>query len=63
MVSEFMVMFIAGTDTTSHVLHNILLDLYKYPEVKQKVLQEMKDKITNSSKFDYQDLASLKYLD
>lgn len=34
MVSEFMVMFIAGTDTTSHVLHNILLDLYKYPEVK-----------------------------
>ena len=45
MVSEFMVMFIAGTDTTSHVLHNILLFLYEYPAIKAKVLQEMKDNI------------------
>ena len=29
MVSEFLVMFLAGTDTTSHVLHNILLLLHE----------------------------------
>ena len=41
MVSEFMVMFVAGTDTTSHVIHNILLYLDNYKEIKQKVLEEM----------------------
>lgn len=63
MVSEFMVMFLAGTDTTSHVLHNIMLQLSWYPEVKDKVLQEMRDNIKDSQHFDFSEISRLKYLD
>ncbi len=58
-----MVMFLAGTDTTSHVLHNLLLQLSWYPEVKGKVLQEMRENIKDSQCFDYTDVNRLEYLD
>lgn len=37
MVSEFMMMFLAGTDTTSHLLHNILLLLHEHQDIKAQV--------------------------
>lgn len=37
LVEEFIIFFIAGTDTTSHVVHNILLELDKNLDKKDKL--------------------------
>lgn len=63
MVSEFMVMFLAGTDTTSHVIHNLMLQLAWYPEVKKKLEQELKTFIKEDNDFTYDQINNLKYLD
>jgi len=45
-ISEFMTFFIAGMDTTAHLLSMTTYFLQANPDVKQKVLQEMREMYT-----------------
>lgn len=57
-----MVIFNAGTDTTSHVIQQVLINLHLYPECKDKLLKEL-DNIPDSWDFTYEQVTSLKYLE
>ena len=63
MVSEFMVLFNAGTDTTSHVIQQILMNLHSYPEVRRKVMEEIDEHIKDGWNFSYEDVSKLKYME
>ena len=63
MVSEFMVLFNAGTDTTSHVIQQILMNLQTYPEVKAKLVKEIEENIINPWDFSHEDITKCKYLE
>lgn len=63
MVSEFMMLFIAGTDTTSHVVHNILLMLLEHPEEKRKLLEEINENMTEIDGISIEVLQKMKYMD
>lgn len=55
--------FLAGTDTTGHLVAHIIIYLSKYPEIKQKLLQEL-ETIDSDIKGaeDYEKIKNLSYL-
>lgn len=63
MVSEFMVIFNAGTDTTSHVIQQVLMNLSLFPDVKAKLLEEVDRVMPDGQEFSYEQVTQMKYLE
>lgn len=63
MVSEFMVIFNAGTDTTSHVIQQVLMNLEQFPEVKAKLQEEVERVMPDGEAFSYEQVTQMKYLE
>ena len=42
LIHEYMMLYVAGTDTTGHLLTHMLLMMLKNPETKDKILEEIK---------------------
>ncbi len=59
MVSEFMVIFSAGTDTTSHVIQQVLMNLHQFPEVKAKLLEEVDRVMPDGQEFCYEQVTQM----
>eukprot|EP00096_Caligus_rogercresseyi_P010002 TRINITY_DN3513_c0_g1_i2.p1 TRINITY_DN3513_c0_g1~~TRINITY_DN3513_c0_g1_i2.p1 ORF type:complete len:432 (+),score=56.42 TRINITY_DN3513_c0_g1_i2:73-1368(+) len=59
------VLLFAGFETTSSMLSAMLLYLANYPQIQEKIYQEVSDAVrdNNEEKLDYQSIMNLKYLD
>lgn len=57
-----MVLFIAGMDTTAHLLTMTLYNLAKYPHIQEKCVKEVDDSFENADDIEHKDLCKLTYM-
>ena len=62
LIGEFLGLFLAGTNTTSNVVSVTLFYLFKYPEVLEKVREEVAREFADPSKIDIESLNRMNYL-
>ncbi|KAL4487901.1 hypothetical protein ABPG72_022761 [Tetrahymena utriculariae] len=61
-VNQYTTVIFAGTDTTSHLIGNILFELSRNPDVYQRLQKEIDDNIPSFENMKYEDLNNLPYL-
>lgn len=57
-----MVLFIAGMDTTAHLLTMTLYNLAKYPHIQEKCVEEIDNLFENADEIEHKDLSKLTYM-
>ncbi len=63
MIDEFQTFLIAGTDTTSRLFTMMVYYLGKYPEVQERVRQQISSVIKAEEDINYESLRKLTYID
>ena len=61
-LSNSYILFVAGTDTTGHLLGHIIYLLWKNPKKYEKLMEELNQSLTIIDKMDYDSFKSLEYL-
>lgn len=62
MCSNINLLFLAGTDTTGHLLAHLIYILCKHPEVYKKLMAELDKNSLAIGKMDYETIKNLEYL-
>ncbi|XP_071499364.1 cholesterol 24-hydroxylase-like [Diadema antillarum] len=62
MIDEFLTFFIAGQETTGSLLSFTIQQLCRYPDVYEKVKQELDEKLGDKKFVSYEDIMKLEYL-
>ncbi|XP_071499362.1 cholesterol 24-hydroxylase-like [Diadema antillarum] len=62
MIDEFFTFFVAGQETTSNLLSFTIQQLCRYPDVYEKVKQELNEKLGDKTFVSYEDIMKLEYL-
>jgi len=60
-VGEFIGIFVAGTDTTSHLVNSAIYFLWKHPEIYAKVKEEVDREFADPSKVDIENINRMEY--
>lgn len=63
LIDEFNIFYIAGTDTTSHMLTMLIYYLIQNPSCLEKVREEINQFIKSEEDFNFDNLKKMKYIE